>query len=169
MRLPYLALLQVGFAVPSRVTTDAVRSYRTVSPLPVPRGTWAVCSLLHFPWARAPQALPGTRSAGARTFLHRSEASAATARPTLVAHDTAAHAEVKWRLHSGADGLPEPGERVLSGRVRLIGKLRALSAACRAAPRERIRSGARGSGELRRDGGDAPRGQLLRQHLDGAT
>jgi hypothetical protein len=31
-----LALLQVGFAVPSRVATDAVRSYRTVSPLPVP-------------------------------------------------------------------------------------------------------------------------------------
>jgi len=27
-------LLQVGFAVPSRVATDAVRSYRTVSPLP---------------------------------------------------------------------------------------------------------------------------------------
>ena len=35
-RLPYLALLQVGFTVPSRVATDAVRSYRTVSPLPVP-------------------------------------------------------------------------------------------------------------------------------------
>ncbi|SRR5579883_3582023 len=34
--LPYLALLQVGFAVPSRVATDAVRSYRTVSPLPFP-------------------------------------------------------------------------------------------------------------------------------------
>jgi len=88
----------VGFAVPSRVTTDAVRSYRTVSPLPVPRGTWAVCSLLHFPWAHAPQVLPGTRSAGARTFLHRSEASAATARPTLIAHDTAARVEVKWQL-----------------------------------------------------------------------
>jgi hypothetical protein len=27
-------LLQVGFAVPSRVATDAVRSYRTLSPLP---------------------------------------------------------------------------------------------------------------------------------------
>ena len=26
--------------------------------------------LLHFPWARAPQALPGTVSEGARTFLH---------------------------------------------------------------------------------------------------
>jgi hypothetical protein len=32
--LPYLALLQVGFTVPSSVATDAVRSYRTVSPLP---------------------------------------------------------------------------------------------------------------------------------------
>jgi hypothetical protein len=32
--LPYLALLQVGFAMPSSVATDAVRSYRTVSPLP---------------------------------------------------------------------------------------------------------------------------------------
>ena len=29
----------------------------------------AVCSLLHFPWARAPQALPGALSCGARTFL----------------------------------------------------------------------------------------------------
>ena len=32
--------------------------------------SWAVCSLLHFPWARAPQALPGTLPCGARTFLH---------------------------------------------------------------------------------------------------
>src|SRR5262249_39114850 len=57
--LPYLALLRVGFAVPSRVTTDAVRSYRTVSPLPVREGLRRSGSLLHFPWARAPQALPG--------------------------------------------------------------------------------------------------------------
>ena len=35
--LPYLALLQVGFAVPPSVTTGAVRSYRTLSPLPAPR------------------------------------------------------------------------------------------------------------------------------------
>jgi len=32
--LPYLVLLQVGFAVPPSVTTGAVRSYRTLSPLP---------------------------------------------------------------------------------------------------------------------------------------
>ena len=31
---PYLVLLRVGFAVPLRVTTNAVRSYRTLSPLP---------------------------------------------------------------------------------------------------------------------------------------
>src|SRR5689334_7640568 len=35
-RLSYLALLQVGFAVPPCVATGAVRSYRTVSPLPAP-------------------------------------------------------------------------------------------------------------------------------------
>src|SRR5690606_30579544 len=52
----------------------AVRSYRTVSPLPDPctpksAGPSAVCSLLHFPSARAAQALPGTVPCGARTFL----------------------------------------------------------------------------------------------------
>ena len=69
--LPYLVLLQAGFAVPSNVATDAVRSYRTVSPLPSAHfcAAWAVCFLLHFPWARAPQALPGAVPCGARTFL----------------------------------------------------------------------------------------------------
>ena len=32
---------------------------------------WAVYFLLHFPWARAPQALPGAVPYGARTFLSR--------------------------------------------------------------------------------------------------
>ena len=67
--LPYLALLQVGFSVPRRVTTRAVRSYRTFSPLPQAVRPEAVYFLWHFPWARAPQALPGTLPAGARTFL----------------------------------------------------------------------------------------------------
>ena len=52
------------------VTVDAVRSYRTLSPLPArSRRAWAVCFLLHFPWAHAPQALPGASPCGARTFL----------------------------------------------------------------------------------------------------
>ena len=36
--LPYLVLLRVGFSVPRSVTTRAVRSYRTFSPLPGPEG-----------------------------------------------------------------------------------------------------------------------------------
>ena len=56
------------------VAGRAVRSYRTISPLPaLPSltGSWRIGGifLLHFPWARAPQALPGTVSEGARTFL----------------------------------------------------------------------------------------------------
>ncbi len=54
----------------------AVRSYRTVSPLPRMHRALrqrthrsAVCSLLHFPSAFAAQALPGTLPCGARTFL----------------------------------------------------------------------------------------------------
>src|SRR5690606_36143441 len=47
-----------------------VRSYRTISPLPrALAGRSAVCFLLHFPSARAAQALPGTVPCGARTFL----------------------------------------------------------------------------------------------------
>jgi len=69
--LPYLVLLQVGFTLPRSVTTRAVRSYRTISPLPAARTNelQAVYFLWHFPWARAPQVLPGTLPAGARTFL----------------------------------------------------------------------------------------------------
>ena len=35
--LPYLVLLRAGFAVPPDVATGAVRSYRTISPLPASR------------------------------------------------------------------------------------------------------------------------------------
>ena len=46
--LPYLVLLRMGFALPAHVAVAAVRSYRTISPLPpFPR---AVYFLWHFPW-----------------------------------------------------------------------------------------------------------------------
>jgi len=45
----YLALLQVGFTLPQRVTACAVRSYRTLSPLPHTLPNMAVYSLLHLP------------------------------------------------------------------------------------------------------------------------
>jgi hypothetical protein len=51
------------------VTRLAVRSYRTISPLPDPLRAIGGVFLLHFPSARAAQGLPGTVPCGARTFL----------------------------------------------------------------------------------------------------
>src|SRR6185312_5153996 len=55
-------------------------------------GAWAVYSLLHFPWARAPQALPGTlpaepglSSTGVKTSSHLHSGCPAGSSP---AHDT---------------------------------------------------------------------------------
>ena len=67
---PDLALLRVEFTVPRTVTSRAVRSYRTLSPLPDPacaghRRFALCCTGRGFP----PQALPGTLPYGARTFL----------------------------------------------------------------------------------------------------
>jgi len=65
---PYLVLLQVEFTLPQTVASCAVRSYRTLSPLPLLK-TKAVCSLLHLSSAHAAQTLSGTSPCGARTFL----------------------------------------------------------------------------------------------------
>ena len=72
--LPYLVLLRAGFAVPFLLPgprcalTAPFHPYR---PAGLRRPTLAVCFLLHFPWALAPQALPGALPCGARTFLTR--------------------------------------------------------------------------------------------------
>ena len=59
--------LAPGGVYPAKpVTSLAVRSYRTISPLPA---TQAVSFLWHFPSAHAARALPGTLPCGARTFL----------------------------------------------------------------------------------------------------
>src|SRR5215475_8744876 len=51
------------------VTGEAVRSYRTVSPLPTLR--WAVCFLLHYPASHLDWPLTSTLPCEARTFLSR--------------------------------------------------------------------------------------------------
>src|SRR5271170_5695444 len=64
------------------VAAGAVRSYRTFSPLP--RNTQraaAVCSLWHFPWARARRTLSGTACPWSPDFPPRQCAGAAV-RPT---------------------------------------------------------------------------------------
>src|ERR1019366_1689800 len=102
LRLPYLALLQVGFAMPSNVAIDAVRSYRTVSPLPAPlpalRRFTFCCTVRElapprrylapcppspdFPprCGEAAQRLPSRLSARAPYWLHGSPSTAVSAR-----------------------------------------------------------------------------------------
>ncbi len=70
---PYLVLLRRGFAMPYLLAQDAVRSYRTVSPLPPRRVSpprSAVCFLLHFPSRRRAWPLASLLPVGVRTFLH---------------------------------------------------------------------------------------------------
>ena len=68
---PYLVLLRRGFAVPSTLTCDAVRSYRTVSPLPRHscEHRSAVCFLLHVPSRHRAWPLASLLPVGVRTFL----------------------------------------------------------------------------------------------------
>ena len=66
---PYLVLLRRGFAMPSTLTCDAVRSYRTVSPLPRSEERSAVCFLLHFPSRHRAWPLASLLPVGVRTFL----------------------------------------------------------------------------------------------------
>ena len=69
-RTPIWSCSGWGLPCPAALAPRAVGSYPTVSPLPrTLAGRSAVCSLLHFPSARAAQALPGTLPCGARTFL----------------------------------------------------------------------------------------------------
>jgi hypothetical protein len=76
---PCSALLRMGFTEPPGSPRVLVRSYRTVSPLPVrrtylcrsARSPSAVCSLLHFPAGHPDWALPSILPCGVRTFLGR--------------------------------------------------------------------------------------------------
>ena len=56
---PLFGLAPGGVCRAVSVAGDAVRSYRTLSPLPRPRRS-AVCFLWHCPWGRPRRALPGT-------------------------------------------------------------------------------------------------------------
>ena len=55
-----LGLAPGGVCPAAAVTGGAVRSYRTLSPLPLAEASLAVCFLWHCPWGRPRRALPGT-------------------------------------------------------------------------------------------------------------
>ncbi len=81
-RSPIWSCSEWGLPCRTALAPYAVRSCRTLSPLPDPLARpSAVCSLLHWPSAHAAQELPGTLPYGARTFLD-ALARDATARPT---------------------------------------------------------------------------------------
>ena len=66
---PLRGLAPDGVCRAARVATGAVRSYRTISPLPAPGGASAVYFLWHFPSPRGARPLAGILLFGARTFL----------------------------------------------------------------------------------------------------
>ena len=71
---PLFGLAPGGVYHATPVSDGPVRSYRTLSPLPVPpKGPSAVCFLWHFPSPAETdaRALPGALLCGARTFLRR--------------------------------------------------------------------------------------------------
>ena len=75
-----LTLLPVGFTKLMLSPASLVRSYRTVSPLPVTAsGPSAVCFLWHFPASYLDWPLASTVFCGAPTFLDAAEA---TPRPS---------------------------------------------------------------------------------------
>ncbi len=81
------ALLRVGFAEPPGSLRVLVRSYRTVSPLPVPVSRpSAVCSLWHFPAGRPDWPLASTLPSGAPTFLNSVSENRSRAAITRPAH-----------------------------------------------------------------------------------
>jgi len=90
--VPRLALLRVGFAEPSGSPRALVRSYRTVSPSPVPDLSVrpsAVCFLWHCPAGRPDWPLASTLPCGAPTFLDQVDAwSRPPGRLTVEGHGT---------------------------------------------------------------------------------
>jgi hypothetical protein len=81
--VPLFGLAPSGVYPAAAVTDCAVRSYRTLSPLPVPSRSSrpsAVSFLRHFPSTHVAQTLSGALPYGARTFLCRK--ATATAWPT---------------------------------------------------------------------------------------
>jgi hypothetical protein len=91
------------------VAAPAVRSYRTISPLPAPLARrLGGIFLLHFPWTRVPQALPGTLALWSPDFPPCAKHTAA-AWPTLSAHHTLLSAPTPaCRLRCGAPGQYAP-------------------------------------------------------------
>jgi len=96
---PLFGLAPGGVCRAVHVTVAAVRSYRTLSPLPRSRKTGAVCFLWHFPWSRLRRTLSGTVFPWSPDFPHRCRkpGTGAVIQPAGVMAD-----------HISCNGLPMP-------------------------------------------------------------
>jgi hypothetical protein len=88
LMLPYLVLLRVGFTLPPVLPQARCALTAPFHPYRRRERRLAVYFLWHWPWAYAPQALPGTLPYGARTFLHAQKDTAAV-QPAQVQFNTA--------------------------------------------------------------------------------
>ena len=83
-RRPFLfGLAPGGVYRAAPVSRRAVRSYRTLSPLPNCQSKWAVCFLWHYPWGRPRRVLPGTVSPWSPDFPPSTPESADSSHPTV--------------------------------------------------------------------------------------
>ena len=96
---PLFGLAPGGVCRAACVTAAAVRSYRTLSPLPDRQAWPAVCFLWHFPWSRLRRTLSGTVSPWSPDFPHRAP----------VPEGTVAPARSSSRLMSDTDIAPING------------------------------------------------------------
>ena len=92
---PSLLGLAPGVVCPAAaVTGGAVRSYRTISPLPAPKGLGGVF-LWHFPWGRPRRVLPGTVFPWSPDFPPSASRRRAAIRPSGIGIRWGGAAEVK--------------------------------------------------------------------------
>jgi hypothetical protein len=96
LMLPYLVLLRVGFTLPPVLPQARCALTAPFHPYRRRERRLAVYFLWHWPWAYAPQALPGTLPYGARTFLHARKDTAAV-QPAQVQFNTAGGESPKHR------------------------------------------------------------------------
>ena len=176
--LPYLVLLQAGFAVPPSVATGAVRSYRTLSPLPAPIAGGRLGGLLSVALSvgSRPPGVTWRLALGARTFLHacaqrlsgrlrRAMVEAARDKKTREQRNSAAADRARDLqsavLSFSSSALPAPASRARSySSLRLRPVMRAaIFAACDGdnSSQQRAQQRVRASSALRRARSSAPR------------
>ena len=117
---PLFGLAPGGVCHAAPVTSRAVRSYRTLSPLPL-ACAGAVCSLWHFPWGHPRRALPATVVPWSPDFPRRGINHDAAARPSDVRPAVAPR-----RRNANGRFARVPGNEPESGRSK------SRSSACRA-------------------------------------